>query len=300
MLLARAGAGCACGESRPVPAAGAPAAARATDRSVARGDRVSPAADVTPPDVRPTRPPYRAVPVAAGASVAGTVVLDGPAPADTTVTPAEADRRAGGASLAVPAVDVDRRGAGTAGVRGAVVWLEGVAAGKAMPWARRYELSLEGCRLVPHHLPVAVGGTLNVRGVDPVESRLRFARAAGGPEAGRVLLRTSMSGAGQVVPDERVLAEAGAVEAREEGRPWLRAWVLAFDHPYFAATGDGGAFTLADVPPGAYRLVAWHERLGRVVTPVTVAAGEAASVTVRMQAPNASAPTATAAADTGR
>ncbi len=288
LLLALAGAGCSRGESRPVAGADADAG-RATDRSLARGDRVALARDVAPPDVRPTRPAYRVAAVAAAGSVAGTVTLDGPAPADTTVTPAVADRDACGASLTVPAVDVDRRGAaaGAAGVRGAVVWLEGVAAGKPLPWARRYELSLDGCRLVPRHLPVAAGGTLLVRGVDPVESRLRFARAAGAGDAGRVLLRTTMSGAGQVVPDERVLAAPGAVEARDEARPWLRAWVLAFDQPYFAATGDGGAFAIGDVPPGTYRLVAWHERLGRVAAPVTVAPGRAAAVAVRMRAAGA-------------
>jgi hypothetical protein len=187
-------------------------------------------------------------------------------------------------------------------VRGAVVWLEGVAAGKPMPTSRRFELAVEDCRLVPRHLPVAAGGTLNVHGVDGIESRLRFARIADGAgpaDAGRVLLRTTMTAAGQVIPDERVLAGAGAVAVAEESRAWMRAWVLAFDHPYFAATGAGGAFTLGDVPPGAYRLVAWHERLGRVVTPVTVAAGQAAAVTVRMPSPNG-APAAAAAVTAAR
>ena len=267
---------------------GTSADARPTDRSLARGDRVAPAHDVTPPDVRPTRPAYQTVPVTAGGSVTGAVVLDGPAPADTAFAPVEADRRTCGASFTDRALD---GAAPSAGVRGAVVWLEGVAAGKAMPGARRYELALDGCRLAPRHLAATVGGTLNVHGVDALESRLRFARA-GGPaasDAGRVLLRTTMTAAGQVVPDQHVLAEAGAVEARDEDRPWVRAWVLAFDQPYFAATGDGGAFALGDVPPGAYRLVAWHERLGRVVTPVTVTAGQAAAVTVRMRAPSAAA-----------
>jgi hypothetical protein len=309
LLIVVAGGACSRGESRPVHAAAAADPGRATDRSLARGDRVATAGDVTPPGVRPTQPAYRVAPAADAGSVTGVVVLDGPPPADTTFAPAAADRRACGAALAERAVDLDRAAPGAApggadgdavrGVRGAVVWLEGVPAGKAMPAARRYELAVDGCRLVPRHLAVAAGGTLNVHGVDDLETRLRFARAAGPPgaaaaDAGLVLLRTSMTAAGQVVPDERVLDRAGAVEVREDARPWLRAWVLAFDQPYFAATAAGGAFALADVPPGSYRLVAWHERLGRVVTPVTVAAGQPTGVTVRMQAP--AAPPAQAAA----
>jgi hypothetical protein len=61
-------------------------AVRATDRSVARGDRVPPPDDVPAPDVRPTRPAYRVVPVTGGGAVAGAVLLDGPPPADSTVT----------------------------------------------------------------------------------------------------------------------------------------------------------------------------------------------------------------------
>jgi hypothetical protein len=284
LLCALAGGACSRGESRPVHTGEARAAeaGRPTDRSLARGDRVATGAGRTPPDVRPTVPAYQTVALAGGGSVAGTVVLDGPAPGDSTVTPAERDRRTCGASLREDAVDVDRAG----GVRGAVVWLEGVAAGKAMPTSRRYELALDGCRLVPRHLPATAGGTLNVHGVDALESRLRFARVGAGADAGRVLLRAPMTAAGQVVPDEGVLADAGAVEVREEDRPWMQAWVLAFDHPYFAATGAGGAFSLADVPPGTYRVVAWHERLGRVVTPVTVAPGQAATVTLRLSAPS--------------
>jgi len=284
LLLAATTLACSRGESRPVHAADAGAfTGRSTDRSLARGDVVAPARDVVPPGVRPTTPAYQVVPVANGGSVTGTVVLDGPLPPDTTVTPDSADRRACGASLVDRTLEVDRSAAAS-GVRGAVVWLEGVAAGKPMPTTRRHELALDGCRLVPRLLPVTAGGTLNVHGIDALESRLRFARAAGAADAGRVLLRTTMTGAGQVVPDAQVLAAAGAVEVRGEGRPWLRAWVLAFDHPYFAASGAGGAFTVGDVPPGAYRLVAWHERLGRVEQPVTVAPGQATAVTITMRA----------------
>ncbi len=264
-------------------------AIRATDRSVARGDRVAASGDVTPPGVQATRPAYQVTALAGAGSVTGVVVLDGAPPADTALTPAPGDQRACGTTVRDGGVDVD---GAQQGVRGAVVWLEGVSAGKPLPGTRRHELALDRCQLVPRALAVAAGGTLNVHGVDALASRLRFARA-GGPDAGRVLLRTAMSDAGQVVPDERVLAEPGAVEVRGEGRPWLRAWVLAFDHPYFASTGAGGAFALGDVPPGQYRLVAWHERLGRVVTPVAVAAGQAAAVTVRL-GPGGGAPAADA------
>ena len=295
VVLLAVAAGCARGESRPVDSAGIAQA------GLARGEVVAVARDVADPGIRPTRPAYRVAPAADAGSVTGTVALDGPAPADTTIRLDPALARAcrgaslAGASLVDRTLEVRRGGPADGGqvalgVAGAVVWLEGVAAGKPLPAGGRHELVLDGCHLAPRALAAAAVGTLNVHGVDPIASRLRFARAGAGPDAGRVLLRTTMSAAGQVVPDERVLAEPGAVEVRGETPAWLRAWVLVFDQPYFAATADGGAFTLADVPPGRYRLVAWHERLGRVVQEVTVAPGQAAAVAVRMRAPGDGAP----------
>ena len=38
--------------------------------------------------------------------------------------------------------------------------------------------------------------------------------------------------------------------------------MAVFDHPYFALTNAEGNFSLPKVPPGAYVLEAWHERLG--------------------------------------
>jgi hypothetical protein len=279
---------CARGESRPVDAAGA---------ARARPETVAPPAGLPDAGVRATRPAYRGGPVTGGGTLSGTVLLAGalppePAPdsaalADPAVARACGGARRGGGRGARRARAADPvgepPGASAGPARGAVVWLEGVAAGKPMPLERRYELTLEGCALAPRTLAAAAGGTLNVHGVDALASRLVFVRGDAG-DAGRVLLRTAMSAPGQLVPDEGVLAEPGLVEVRGERPAWLRAWVLAFDQPYFAAAGDDGAFTLADVPPGRYQLVAWHPRAGRVAQPVTVAAGQAQTVTLPLPA----------------
>jgi hypothetical protein len=42
--------------------------------------------------------------------------------------------------------------------------------------------------------------------------------------------------------------------------PWMRAYVFAFDQPYFAVTGTDGTFTIKNLPPGTYSIEAWHEQ----------------------------------------
>ena len=46
--------------------------------------------------------------------------------------------------------------------------------------------------------------------------------------------------------------------------------VLVVENPFFTVTDAKGRFTLADVPPGTYRLKAWHERLPPQVKEITV------------------------------
>ena len=46
--------------------------------------------------------------------------------------------------------------------------------------------------------------------------------------------------------------------------------VLVLENPYFITTNDKGAYTIADVPPGAYKLKAWHERLPSQSREITV------------------------------
>lgn len=257
--IAAAGAA-ACGD----PADAGPGRLATRDAQAATVRRLPPPGDVALPDVRPTPGGYtvRALPDAG--QLVGTVTLVGDPPPDTLVVPDSTATRACGPRL----VDrtLVRRGAAVAGV---VVWLADVRAGKPLPLARRYELRLERCALTPRALAAIAGGTLNVHGRDPLQARLRFVRW---PD-GEPLLLAPLTDAGQVIPDERLLAAPGVVEARGELHPWLRAWLLTFDHPYFATTTADGTFALADVPPGRYRAVAWHERLGRVEQSVEIRPG---------------------------
>lgn len=44
--------------------------------------------------------------------------------------------------------------------------------------------------------------------------------------------------------------------------PWMKSYVQVFDHPYFAVTGLDGKFTINNIPPGEYEVVAWQEKFG--------------------------------------
>lgn len=43
---------------------------------------------------------------------------------------------------------------------------------------------------------------------------------------------------------------------------YMESWAMAIENPYYTVTGKDGSFTIPDVPPGEYTLVAWHPQAG--------------------------------------
>lgn len=58
--------------------------------------------------------------------------------------------------------------------------------------------------------------------------------------------------------------------------PWMRAYCVVLDHPYFSVTGTDGTFKIEGLEPGTYEITAWHERLPAMTAEVTVEEGKSA------------------------
>lgn len=196
--------------------------------------------------------PYRPMAVANGVRLAGTVLYTGPRLQDSMVTPGR-DQIVCGAAIVVPTLSMQ-----DSTLADVVVWLADIRTGRPLPAAKRYELVAEKCGLTPRVQTVAAGGTLNVRNDDAVIYRNNVVDT----RTGETVAELPFTDAGQVIPLDRQLAAPALLEVKSASHPWMRAWVAAFDHPYYAVTGKGGSFTIDGVPPGAYTLKAWHPALG--------------------------------------
>lgn len=227
-----------------------------------------------PPDLaRQSGDSYRAEPLVSPGRIIGTVIVRGQLPPDTVVHPTS-DVEVCGAAITDVAIEHDAEK-----LAGAVVWIDGLHAGKPLPVVKRYDVVNENCLLRPRVQAVAVGGTLNIRSLDPVVHRTRLLREGNATPIALV----SETDEGQVVPLDHALDRPGMLELRCDLHPWTRGWIAVFDHPYFTVTERDGGFVLDSVPPGHYTLHVWHERLGQITRPVTVDASGAARVELELR-----------------
>jgi uncharacterized protein (DUF2141 family) len=55
------------------------------------------------------------------------------------------------------------------------------------------------------------------------------------------------------------------------------------DSPYYALTTKDGSFSITDIPPGSYTLVATQDYVGDTEVPVTVKPGETTKLSIELK-----------------
>ena len=193
---------------------------------------------------------YQVVSVANAGTISGVVKWSGPQPAvvtlpinkDAEVCDPESHKRRDLQRLVISS---------EGGVANTVVFLKDISSGKAMdiPEARRF-LDQKRCAYEPHILVVPQNSTLQMKSSDPVLHTIHMDGAATFnlpfPFENRVTARA--------------MPNVGLVNLKcNGGHVWMNAELLVVPHPYYAVTDESGKFTLTEVPPGQYELVAWHE-----------------------------------------
>ncbi len=160
------------------------------------------------------------------------------------------------------------------GVHNAVVYLVEVAKGK--PWgppAKPAELDNVKCRFEPA-VQVIRAGPLTVINKDPVLHNSH----------GYYGKRTAFNMAQPIQNQELSadLSRPGTVRVDCDAHGWMEGWIYVVDNPYYAMTDADGKFSITDVPPGNYKLVAIQSFTGPVEQSVTVEDGKPTSLTIEL------------------
>ena len=209
---------------------------------------------------------YRETTVTNGATISGEATYAGSPPGPFVVW-VKKNAEVFGEKLPDERIVVSRAGK----IKNVLVTLEGIKEGKRWPDQRR-QLVNQGGLFVPHLQAVRTGSQVEVINRDPV---LHNSHAY---LDGKTLFNLAQPTKDQVI--RRPLRRAGLVDVVCDAHDWMNGWIAVLGHPYFAITGEDGGYAIADVPPGAYTLTAWHEKLGRQQQPVTVKAREQKKVSV--------------------
>ena len=131
------------------------------------------------------------------------------------------------------------------------------------------ELDQKNCRYHPHVFGLMVGQPMRIVNSDPTlhnihaipgtNQEFNTAQPIQGMKIDHVF----------TAKEEKVI-----VPFKCDVHGWMNAYAGVLDHPYFAVTGEDGKFSIKNLPPGTYKLTAWHEKAGTKTIDITVAAKE--------------------------
>ena len=138
-------------------------------------------------------------------------------------------------------------------------------------------LDQKSCRYVPHVLGVQVGQTLRIRSSDPTIHNVHYTPDRNPPG------NFGMTAAGSEKDVKFLNADIFRVKC--DVHPWMTAYVGVFDNPFFDVSDADGKFDIDQVPAGSYKLVAWHEQLGKIERDVVVADDQPLDVSFEYRAP---------------
>ena len=206
-------------------------------------------------------------PAAAG-TLSGTVRLSG-APEEPRKLPVTTDHAICGQEKV--AEDLILSGAG--GIRNVVVSLQTPPSDTTWktPWPSA-QMDQQQCVFIPRVVIVPVGGTVEFLNGDRLLHNIRSRNTA----------NTTFN---RTQPKDRTIPIAFTkpeiIRVNCDLHPWMRAWVVVAEHPFYAVTDDSGKFAITGIPPGKYTLQLWQEALGTMTRDVTVREG-VTTITVEM------------------
>ena len=212
---------------------------------------------------------YDTVPVSGGGNIEGRVVYQGNVPIKKIIP--TKDREVCGGVRDEPQIHVGP----DKGVQDGVVYLKEVAKGKA--WDKQDKtpvLDQEKCRFDPA-VQVIRPGSIDILNSDPVLHNTH------GFYGKRTAFNLALPNKGTKITRE--LERSGLVRVECDAHGWMLAHVYVADSPYYSLTSKNGGFSITNIPPGNYTLVATQHYTGDTETMVTVKGGETVKLSIELK-----------------
>jgi hypothetical protein len=150
-----------------------------------------------------------------------------------------------------------------------VVYVSAGAPDEAAP-STAATFTQKGCRYIPHLLAFQVNQELKIINDDQTSHNIHPL-----PKLNREWNKSQPPG---TPPISEKYDKAEFIPVKCNVHPWMHGTFAVLKNSHFAVTGDGGGFSLANLPPGKYTITAWHESYGDQSQDVTISGTESQTV----------------------
>src|SRR5207249_8707382 len=184
---------------------------------------------------------YEVAEVTDGGSITGTITVSGPVTKLPARKMGKDPQVCGTAQRESQKLIVNQAGA----VRNAVVIVQGVKRGKAMPAAaRNAEIDQNKCEYMPHVQVMAVNTEIALRNSDPILHNIQFFQ---GEDS---VFNIAQPVQGQV--NKRKLDKTGTIYVECAVHGWMQGNVVIVDNPSYAVTDENGKSSITALQTGKY------------------------------------------------
>ena len=141
-----------------------------------------------------------------------------------------------------------------------VVAVVGVERGKPFDFTPRIEL--ENCQIGPFVTPVRNFHSIKLVTKDPVSHDIQAYTIKDPEDSYTFQMFNKPMPAGTAATKQVRFRKGHFIFRTQCGiHDFMQSWGIAVGNPYFAVTREDGQFTIPDLPPGEYDVMAWHPRL---------------------------------------
>jgi hypothetical protein len=128
----------------------------------------------------------------------------------------------------------------------------------------------KGCRYIPHLLAFQVNQELKITNEDQTSHNIHPL-----PKLNREWNKSQPPGTPAI---SEKYDKSEFIPVKCNVHPWMHGTFAVLKNSHYAVTGDGGSFSLANLPPGKYTITAWHESYGDQSQDVTISGSESKTV----------------------
>ena len=201
-------------------------------------------------------------------TITGTVMYDGDAPARPALTATKDQHCIDAVTGTKSEALVVSKGKG---IKNVVLYARVRGAKVTIP-EKNPVMDQKGCAYYPHVLAVVAGSTVDLTSSDPIAHNVHSHATKN--EA----INYQIPQPGKIIPHK--IEKAEEIKFTCDIHTWMTGYIVAVPSNFFTVTGyknadgawmssdayeksaDTGSYSIADVPAGRVRVVAWHEELG--------------------------------------